>query len=136
MKNRIGIAGLAVGFVALAGAIFQNKFREATETPPEPEPTLRELAKEAGKNWLKDRILKDEQESPPSKRVAVDQVDLAYMGLGLSAIILGVISWTRKENIRIAGAALSLGLVAVAWQYVLIGIGVAVVLWVFIHLWP
>ncbi|MDF1739819.1 MAG: hypothetical protein P1U86_11725 [Verrucomicrobiales bacterium] len=127
MKHRIGIIGLVVGLIALGLAIFQDALR-----PQPPEPTLKEVASEAGKKFLTEKFLSPESDSQPIAEPRVvalyDGVDLTYMILGFIAMILGIFSWVKKDHIRISGGAISLGLMAVAWQYVLIGVAIAVVI--------
>lgn len=133
MKGKIGIIGLIVGLIAVGLAIFQNDLRPQKPPPePKPEPTLKELAVEAGKKVINDKILKKEDDPPPIPEdpltASHDRIELTYMTLGFLAMVLGVVSWVKKDHIRISGGAISLGLMAVAWQYVLIGVVIAVVI--------
>ncbi|MBL9205364.1 MAG: hypothetical protein JNN01_09785 [Opitutaceae bacterium] len=78
-------------------------------------------------SWSKQSFsLKPKKDEPNSQPASV--VRIAYTALGLMAIGLGVVAWTRKEQARIAGGAAALGLIAVAWQWVLLGVGIAVLL--------
>ena len=54
------------------------------------------------------------------------RVAVTYIGLGLVAIVLGIVSYIRKESHRVAGMPGALGIVATAWEYVLIGLIIAV----------
>ena len=133
MKHKIGIIGLIIGLIAVGLAIFQNDLRPQKPPPePKPEPTFKELAVEAGKKVINDKILKKEADPPPIPEDPLasphDRIELTYMILGFLAMILGVVSWVKKDHIRISGGAVSLGLMAVAWQYVLIGVLIAVVI--------
>lgn len=113
-KNLIGIIGIAIALVGVGVAIFQDDLR------PQPTPVsiqLKDVALEKGAQLLGI----DVEEKTPS-----DWVRLTYFILGFLGIIMGVISWVKKENHRVSATALSLGIVAVAWQYVLIGVGFAV----------
>ncbi len=56
-----------------------------------------------------------------------DAIDFIYIGLGLLGLSLGVGSYIAKENHRVSAVAGALGIVALAWQYVLIGVVIAVV---------
>ncbi|MGJ8674293.1 hypothetical protein [Rubritalea sp.] len=132
MKHKFGTFGILVGLIALCIAIFQNDLRPEESAPiQQPEPTLKELAVEASKKLINDKILKEETPSVapdiPSEEKH-DAIQLTYMALGFLAIVLGAISWIRKDHIRLSGGAISLGIMAVAWQYVLIGITVAVII--------
>ena len=50
------------------------------------------------------------------------------MGLGFLAMVLGITSWVRKDHIRLSGGAVAVGLVAVGWEYVLVGLLIAIVI--------
>ncbi len=136
MKNmkHIGISGLVVGFIALTVAIFQDNLREAIGTPAKPDPTLLELARDAGKQLIADKFLKEEDQPSSKPSAPLDPVQASCTGLGLLAMILGVTSWIRKEHIRVSGGAISLGLVAIAWQYILLGMVIAAIIIVLANL--
>ncbi len=51
-----------------------------------------------------------------------------FMGAGVLAIVMAAIGFLRHEHLRLVGLAAALGLVAVAWDYVLIAVGLAVLL--------
>jgi hypothetical protein len=63
-----------------------------------------------------------------------DSVALVYAALGFLAMVLGIVSWVKKDHIRISGGAISLGLMAVAWQYVLIGVTIAIIIFILANL--
>jgi hypothetical protein len=133
MKHKIGIIGLIVGIIAVGLAIFQNDLRpQEPPQEPKPVPTLKELAVEAGKKVINDKILKKEEDPPPVEEDSLvsprDRIGLTYMILGFLAMVLGIVSWVKKDHIRISGGSISLGLMAVAWQYVMIGVVIAVVI--------
>lgn len=117
----IGIVGIVIGAIALFVAIFSNDI-ERKLYPPE-EKTTTQLLMDVGKTLLKSKVLKEEIEEDK-----LSKVDYCYMSLGFVAMIIGIISWVKKDHVRISGAAVSLGLIAVAWQYVLIAVVIAVVL--------
>ena len=115
MKNRIGLSGILLAVLAVGIAIFQNEIRVATG--------LSEPATENG-GARKTIVLFSRKQAEQG----TDVVDYSYMGLGFLALILGVVSFLQKESSRVSGMAAALGLVAVAWQYVLIGVLLAVVI--------
>ncbi len=53
LVNRIGIIGIVLGMIALGIAIFQDNLRGESQ----PEPTLKELAIDAGKALINEEIL-------------------------------------------------------------------------------
>ena len=144
MREYIGVVGLVLGVIAVGIAIFQGNIRDFV-SPPEPEiqdeRSIKELVIGAGKKLLADK-LREKQENPVMQSPAqteknglfrgisdkYDRVAMIYAVLGFSAMVLGVISWVKKDRIRISGGAISLGLMAVAWQYVLIGVVIAIII--------
>ena len=104
--------------------------------PPPPEKTtLVSVSGEALKKIIQEKIL-HQKEPPPSPRLEdavrlpLHPYQMIYTALGLAAFALGVTAWCRKEHIRLAGAATSLGLIAVCWEWVLIGVCIAVVIFI------
>lgn len=145
MRKYIGVAGLILGVIAVGVAIFQGNIRDFI-SPPEPlvqdKRSIKELAFAAGKKVLADK-LRETADGPSKPQPQVeskkdglfvdisskyDPVSLVYALLGFAAMVLGVISWVKKDHIRISGGAISLGLMAVAWQYVLVGVTIAVII--------
>ncbi|HEX2861677.1 MAG TPA: hypothetical protein VHN79_08555, partial [Lacunisphaera sp.] len=61
-------------------------------------------------------------------------VRISYTLLGLAAMSLGTVSWIKKEHIRMSGGAVALGLVAICWQWVVIGVCIAAVIFVLANL--
>lgn len=151
MRKYIGVVGLIFGVIAVGLAIFQGNIRDFI-SPPEPlvedKRSIKELAFAAGKKVLADKLRKtadgpakpQPQVEPKEEglfsdiRSKYDPVSLVYALLGFAAMVLGVISWVKKDHIRISGGAISLGLMAVAWQYVLIGVTIAVIILILANL--
>ena len=125
MRNIFSIVGLVLGFVAIGMAAFE-KHATAAEAPKEDKRSMKELATEAGKKLIKEKILKEEQPDSTPKPEPFRPTRIAYTFLGLLAIAFGGLAWIRKENIRMAGGAIAAGLIAVAWEYVLSAVGAAI----------
>ena len=123
IKNYFGIIGLCIGLIAVGIAVFQDDMRPET---PEDDRTLTEIAGEATKSLIREKILKEDVEPDHKKRH--DHIAITYMSLGFIALGLGVASWVRRDHMRISFAAVGLGLCAIAWEYVLVGVGVAALL--------
>lgn len=138
MTKHIGLLGLVIGLVAVGIAIFQDDLRAHSAPPPLPPPpppekdaSFKELAIKTGKKLIETKVLKEDAAPAPvleEPKAPRDGIALLYMGLGFLAIVLGVVSWVRKEHIRLSGGAVALGLVAVAWQFVLIGVAIAIII--------
>ena len=115
MINKIGIIGIIVAFLGITVAIFQDDIRKTIEP------------KNAG---LRAQVLEKGNALLTGKKETSDhdKIDYTYIGLGLLALVLGVISYLRKENHRISAASAALGIVAIAWHYVLIGVVISIVI--------
>ena len=126
--------GLIIGLVAVGTAIFQDELRPP---PPEDNRTLTEVAGEAARNLIREKLLREDDGKPALPSTPENQRDvivITYMALGFAAMALGLTSWIRKEHIRLSGGAIALGLIAVGWEYVLIGILIAVVILIVSHI--
>lgn len=122
MKNQVGIAGICIAIIAIGIAIFQDDLR------PEPLSPATQLADRVSETVAKIGGIEIEESS------SRDWVTLTYIGLGFLALIAGIVSFVQKENHRVSGMAGALGVVAIAWEYVLIGVVVAVVLYLLANL--
>lgn len=125
MRHLYSSIGLIVGFLALALAIFESHL-VASESPKDDKRSLSELASEAGKKLLKEKILREKPVTQSSK--PFHPIRITYTLLGLAAIGLGTFSWIKKEHVRMSGGAVALGLLAICWQWVLIGVCIAVII--------
>lgn len=122
MTNRFGIIGIIVGLIAIGVAAGGDSIRELIE----PEPTsIAERVLETGA-----AILTGEARSSTSER---DYVTVSYIALGFVAIVLAVISFLRHENQRVTTMAGVLGVMAVGWSYILIGLAISVVLIILVN---
>ena len=70
------------------------------------------------------------------RRNVIGWVTMTYLALGLVALAAGVASFLRHENQRVAGMAGALGIIVIGWEYVLIGVLVAVVLLIVMSIGP
>ena len=114
-KHAFGIIGIVVALVGIGVAILQDELRGP---PPSAQTQLKERVVEKGIE-----LLGGEVEKPMFR----DRIVMSYTVLGFIAIVLGVVSYVRKENPRISALSGALGAIAIAWEYVLIGIGIGVV---------
>lgn len=118
MKSPVSIAAVIVAFVGIAIAVFQEDLRS---DPPTRDVPVKQRVLERGAEWVGIKV-----EKPGPQR---DAVRLAYMGLGLLALAGAVTGFLRRENHHAAGMAGALAVVAIAWEYVLIAIVIAVVIY-------
>ena len=127
MKNRkstIGFFGIGIGAIALLMAIVH--FWAGPVTPqPSLEKTVAERAvaiKNATIAALKGEKV---EEQAVTHRIDLDQgLRLATGVMGGLAVILGVVGFANRESLRVAGGAVFLGGAAIAFQFVIIALGV------------
>jgi len=141
MKDKFGIIGILIAILAIGIAIFQDDFH----AKPRPQITeeksdksvLKGLAIKAGIRLLrgKEKAKEEPNNVAPKHSQTLfskgpnDFVKILYMALGFIALILGVLSYIKKEEHRISGMAGALGVIAIAWTYVLYGVVIAVVIY-------
>ena len=123
MNGKAGLAGIAVALIAISIAVFQDDLRTVIAMDSA-QPALGERIIERG------RSLFDRSSSGSDH----DLIDYSYRGLGFVAIILAVISFLKSEPLRLAAVAAALGIIAIAWQYVLVGVVVAIVILIIVGL--
>ena len=114
-SSRFDIAGILVAPLGIGVAAFQDDLRGGL-APDSPQLTQRVIEKGVPLVQKDGVAISDD-----------DIVDYPYIGLGIVALALGAWSYVAKENHRVSEMAAALGIVALAWHYVLIGIVVAVV---------
>jgi hypothetical protein len=128
MRHLYSSIGLLLGFVALCLAAFESHLLAAEPVPKPDKRGVLEIG--AGNRTLTVKLRKEE---PPPRKL-MNPVRVSYTVLGLAAIGLGTVSWIKKEHIRMSGGAAALGLLAVAWQWVLIGVCIAIVVFIIANL--
>lgn len=132
MRHSFSTIGLIFGFIAVGIAAFETHIIASEPPPPADGRSLKELAIDASKKILKERVLKEDAPPPPEK--PFHPIRVTYMLLGLSALGLGMTSWIKKEHIRMSGGAAALGLMAICWQWVLISVCIAIVIFILANL--
>ena len=129
MRSYIADIAFAIGLIAVGMAAFQNNFVNAPPEPVESKKTLKEVAADAAKTLLEEKVL--HKEPPPKpvtdpRRLPLHPYQMAYTALGAVAIGLGIFAWTQRAHTRLAASAVSLGLIAIAWEWVLVAVGAAI----------
>ena len=113
--NRFGLIGIVIATIGTAIAIAQDHLR--VKFTPESPKLVGQVVDKGFNLFRKDDVVVETH----------DRIDYIYIGLGLVSLVLGVWSFIVKENHRVSGLAGALGVVAMAWEYVLIGVVLAVV---------
>ena len=122
-RSTIGFIGIAVGAVALLMAII-HFWMGPISPQPSMEKTVAEKAvaiKNATIAALKGEKI---EEKVAPRNIDLDQgVRIATSVLGGLALILGVVSFAKREPLRVGGGAAFLGGVAIAFQFAVIALG-------------
>ena len=125
-RSTTGFVGIAVGSIALMMAIvhfWMGPFSPQASV----ERTVAERAvaiKHATIAALKGESIK---EKAPPKNIDLDHgVRIATRVLGGLAVILGVVSFAKREPLRVGGGAAFLGGAAIAFQFAVIALGAIV----------
>lgn len=133
-KPVIGIIAFVCGVLALVGAVFGPQAAEhISPTPPIEEKIADSVVRvrDAVVAKVKDRNAKIAgEESKTSLRIRVFEVSL---GLAVLGVIGAGVSYSRREDRRVAVSAGAIALVGLAWQAMMIALG-ALVLCVIIAL--
>jgi hypothetical protein len=127
MKNRkstIGFFGIGIGAIALLMAIVH--FWAGPVTPqPSLEKTVAERAVAIKNATIAALRGEKVEEQAVTHRIDLDQgLRLATGVMGGLAVILGVVGFANRESLRVAGGAVFLGGAAIAFQFVIIALGV------------
>ncbi len=122
IQNAMAILGIFIAILAIALAMFQDPIREQVASGK----TLKERVIEGGAALIGIEPRRSSEDR--------DWIVWAYSGVGLLAVIFGVVSYLRQENHRFSGMAGALGIIAIGWEYVLIGLIIAVVIYILANL--
>jgi len=125
----VGIAGLVIAILGLVASIFGSDIAEAIQPSPPIEEKIADLTvrvKDAVIAKLKDRdSVLAVQDHGRDWHTTIPKLAI---GLGMFGLIAAAISYTRGENRAFAVSAAGLGVVALAWQAMMISLGAIVVI--------
>jgi hypothetical protein len=121
-RSLFGAVGLLFAFLGLAFAVLPPFADQMMQPPPKPlKQEIAEVGAELIKK-LKEDVKPALQQPPPAKQLSWPVVFLVVATAGgLVGIVLGVISWIRREDHRISGTAVAVGVGAITWAYLLVG---------------
>ncbi len=125
----MGVLALALAIVGLVTSIFGSEIAEAIQPSPPIEEKVADLAvrvKDAVIAKLKDR---NAVVAAPDRGHDLHQtIPKLAMGLGMLGLIGATVSYTRGEPRAFAISAAGLGVVALAWQALMISLGAILVI--------
>jgi len=129
MRSKLGTIGILIAMLAITVAVFQVHIRILIA--PE-DPTIKEQLMSRGSELLG---LKSKEKATTSTSTGYfDAVSITYTALGVIAMFFGVLSFLQKENHRFSGMAGALGIVAIGWEYVLVGLIIAIIVLILTNL--
>jgi hypothetical protein len=137
----LGLCGILVATIGLTLAVARPYLAEVLSppAPPEPKPKVSEIIAEAGEKFVDRMIDKVRRRKAAAKAIpipaAIPQpppwplyLSLAATSLGLIGSLSGTAGWIRREDHRMAGAAIVIGSLAVAWTYIVTALIIALVI--------
>jgi hypothetical protein len=124
---------IALGLAAIPPIVFDRPFGMAPIEQPAAQPRGE---RQGGVNFKFGKLevnVGGKVQPPPPPIPAPNPVKwflLSAIAFALPTIVVGAIAWHRERHPALAGTGMALGVLAVAWQYIIIGIavGVAVVI--------
>lgn len=125
MDNKFSIIGLVFALLAVTTAVFQDELQKLFVDEVAETSTIEKVINRGAETLgLTEKKEKNHFET----------VRLIYMGLGLAGIIFAIIAFIRDESHRFSGVVGAVGVVAIAWEYVLIGIIIGAVIFIIANL--
>jgi hypothetical protein len=132
-----GIGGMVLGFLAFAMAVLAPLVWHAAEPPPPAEPKMADILADAGAKFV-DKMVNKVRGHKPAAAMAAPAAkkplpwpliwSIAATSLGIVATGAGSVSWIRREDKRIASSAVAAGGLAIAWNYVVVALVIALVI--------
>jgi hypothetical protein len=118
-----GVAGIVMAFLGLAVAIFGPLAFEVKREPPKQLSDV--LADTAVK--IKERVARKEVKKPTTRQTDWRVVTIILASaLGFMGAALGTASWIRREDLRVSGTAVAVGVTTIAFHYLVAAIGLAI----------
>ncbi len=135
----LGLCGLALAVLGLVLAIARPYVAEVLEPPPKPESKISEVVADAGAKFVDRMIDRVRGKSAPPRAAPAPMpqpperlwlliLSIAATSLGLAGSLSGTVGWIRREDSRLAGSAIAIGALAVAWIYLMAALVTALVI--------
>ena len=132
-RNWFGVTGLLVSLVGLALSVLTPWLANLIQPPPKPvEEEIADFAAKIVKR-VKEKLKKQQPLPPaPPKQISWPMVfPASAISTGLLGLLLGVISWIKREDHRISGTAVAIGTITITWQYIILAVAIVVGLVIF-----
>src|SRR5262245_54832097 len=125
--GRFALVGVVVGALAFGISIVHFFFGPIVSPPPLEEVVADKAAEVRSRVIAK---LKGDEAPPPEPESSRFNADNVVMGgaavSGFVALMLGVVGFVRREDLRMTGSAAALGATAIAFQFALVALGAIV----------
>lgn len=129
VKPIIGVFALVLAIIGLAASIFGSDVAEAIQPSPPMEEQVADLTLR-----VKDAVMAKLKNPDAAIAAPVREHDWhttipkVAMGLGMLGLIGAAVSYTRGESRAFAVSAAGLGIIALAWQAMMISLGVMIII--------
>ncbi len=128
-----GLFGLLAAMLGFPLAVTSPYIVEFLRPPPAPHKLSDTLAEAGDKlvGRLIDRVRGRKPDAPlipPAERPWLLYLSVAATSLGLIGSLAGTVGWICREDHRLAGSAIAVGALAVAWTYIVAALVIALVL--------
>ncbi len=138
-RSWFGLIGFVAAVLGLPLAIASPYIAEFLKPPPAPHKLSDTLAEAGDKlvGRLIDRVRGRKPDAPvipPAERPWLLYLTITATSLGLIGSLAGTVGWIRREDHRLAGSAIAVGALAVAWMYIVAALVIALVLIFFLWL--
>lgn len=119
LSRRFGLSGLVLAGLGFFLSLFCPLIEEVKEPPTK---QLSRVITETA-HQIKDKLTKPDLPVDPQRRLSWNRImkGLAAL-LGFVGATLGTASWVRREDVKLAGIAVGVGLTAIAWNFFLLSI--------------
>lgn len=119
LSRRFGLSGLLLAAVGFLISLFCPFIEEVKQPPPK---HLSQVITETA-HQIKDKLTKPDLPVQTQRRVSLSRFlkGLAAL-LGFVGATLGTASWVKREDVKLAGIAVGVGLTAIAWNFFLLSI--------------
>jgi hypothetical protein len=118
-SRRFGASGLLVAVIGLIVALICPLIEDTTHPPPR---DLSHVLTETA-TQIKDKLTRPEVTVEAQRQLSIKRVTKIFSALiGFVGAALGTASWVRREDTRLAGVAVAVGLASIAWNFFLFAI--------------
>ena len=125
LSRRFGLSGLVLAGLGLLFSLLCPVIEEVRQPPTK---QISQVLNETA-HQIKDKLTKPDLGIEAERRLAWNRFLRGFAALlGFVGATLGTASWVRREDLKLAGIAVGVGLAAIAWNFFLLSILAALAL--------